>query len=389
MATRRAVTLAELLVVIGIIAVLGALLLPVLSLVRFQAKVTGTGQRMQQIITALQDYAAGDRSATALQIAASLGGPSRLVDWWTVNASLPATVAAANRPPGTGHAGDQLRLRAELTLEVMPDAADFSALTAAWWTAKWPYLWPASDWPTLGAVPPVLPYPWGRPGLCMDLVPTKPGAGTGATGRLFWFGGAVYNRYMIGSGNNSAPVAESQNITRSDGSTATVTGDNPYPFDLGQLSPLRTVELLSVIGLLDGGATAYAADRNPNRPWNDLWGNPLIIAYAVFHPSRHSNGGLRDRYVKGALKQYGYAKALYLAVGATGPALRAGIAADAATPASLRDRWLQIRDTCRAAEWTELTWAAPPGDWREYRKGVQTVDGTRETCLLSAPVELK
>ena len=391
---QRAFSMTELLVVIGIIALLMAILVPVLQMVRFQAKVVGTNQRMQQIITALADYSAGDRTVSALQRAAGLGAPSQLMSWQTVINSLPAAQPVAGRPPAfTGLQGDQQALRGEQTLEVLP-AAGFTVPNAAWWTSQWPYLWPTTDWmaTTPGSVPPVIPYPWGRPGLCLDLLPTTPGAGTGDTGRRTPAAAVVNNLYMIGSGTSSTAVAASQSVTRSDGTSVTVTGDNPFPFDLGYASPLRTVDLLQAIAILDAGSagtTAYGTDRNTNRPWNDLWGNPLIISYALFHPARDDNSGLRDRYFKGALKQHGYGKAVYIAIGATGPALRAGIATDASTATSLRDRWFQIRDTCRAADWTELSWNAPPSNWKEYRKASQTIGGNKETCLLTAPLELK
>jgi len=43
--TRRAFTLVEILVVIGIIAVLAAMIIPTINLVRTKARVTVTGQR--------------------------------------------------------------------------------------------------------------------------------------------------------------------------------------------------------------------------------------------------------------------------------------------------------------------------------------------------------
>jgi type II secretory pathway pseudopilin PulG len=383
-----AFSLVELLVVIAIVATLVALLIPAISLVRFQAKVTGTVQRMLQVQTALADYVGGGRGVAALQRAASLGGPVQMSDWWTIANSLPAGSAA---PPALLYTDYRAQLRGQQTLEVQPDIG-FVVPNAAWWTTTWPFLWPTTDWGTMGSTPPILPYPWGRPGLCNDLQQTTPGTGIGATGRTF-NAVAVNNRYMIGSGAASVEAPASQSITRSDGTTATVTADNPCPFDLGQTSPLQTVPLLTAAGILEAGSD-YAADRNPNRPWNDLWGNPLIVTYAVFHPAREANASAnaninRDRYLKAAMKQYGYGKAVYVAVGATGPALRSGIASDASSAVSLRDRWNQIRDTCQAVEWTELTWAAPPSDWKDVRKVSKTVDGVKETCLLTAPMELK
>ena len=31
----------------------------------------------------------------------------------------------------------------------------------------------------------------------------------------------------------------------------------------------------------------YRTDRNPRQPWNDNWGHPLVVAYALFQPTRN------------------------------------------------------------------------------------------------------
>jgi prepilin-type N-terminal cleavage/methylation domain-containing protein len=406
---RRAFSLVELLTVMGIIGVLVAILVPVVSMVRLQAKVAGSVQRMQQVVQALSDYAAGDRTVSALQQAAALGAPTQLLDWQTVRTSLPAGSTAP--PAFTGYTTTDkfsVSLGARV-LEVMPPRG-FTVPNAAWWTSAWPTSWPASDWPALGSVPPVLPFPWGRPGLCLDGELVKSGAGTAATGRTFqdragttWGSGGgtavpVNNRFVSGASGTTAEAAATVTVTRSDGTSVTRGSDLPWGFDLGQCSPLRTVDLLQVAGVLEPGAAgiaAYANDRSPQRPWNDTWGNPLIVVYAVFHPERAqftvAGTNRRDFLWHASRERYGYAKSVYIAVGSSGPVLRAPLAVgDAAgAPAQLRDRWNQIRDTCRAVEWTEDSFGSPPSDWSSYRKASKVVAGAKETCLLLAPLELK
>ncbi|MDA3959993.1 MAG: type II secretion system protein [Planctomycetota bacterium] len=91
---------------------------------------------------------------------------------------------------------------------------------------------------------------------------------------------------------------------------------------------------------------AYFGDRSPKRPWNDAWGRPLVVAYAMYQPRRNvsirvrevvltarggsgtnnSTGDYRirqDLYLKRAESAYGFTRAFYLSAGSIGPVLPA------------------------------------------------------------------
>ncbi|MDA3963022.1 MAG: type II secretion system protein [Planctomycetota bacterium] len=118
---------------------------------------------------------------------------------------------------------------------------------------------------------------------------------------------------------------------------------------LDDLSATFSAELFAIADLLplddalspaNEGILAYHSDRNPERPWNDAWGRPLVLAAALYQPQRNTSlkvlevikvdGGRaqkiwrirEDLFVRKALDRYGYARAWYLAVGAAGPQLR-------------------------------------------------------------------
>jgi hypothetical protein len=199
-------------------------------------------------------------------------------------------------------------------------------------------------------------------------------------------------------GQQTEPVLGDVIGTRSDGSAVTVPANSPLPFDLGYLSPLRSIELLQAAGLLaegDEGATAYRADRGRSRTWNDSWGHPLMVGYALFQPERFKRRfdgqNRRDLFLKGALNAYGYNRAVYLSAAAVGPAVdpdarletlatSTGALADAPV---LRRLWRQARSVCAAQDWTEQGFAAPP--WQGVRE--RKTKGQR--CFVTAPIEIR
>jgi hypothetical protein len=235
-----------------------------------------------------------------------------------------------------------------------------SAYTITTFRAEWPRLvetgtgpsivhsaWPAADWDqaTPGTVPPIWEWPWGE---------------------------------RIISRSSASPV------------------DLRQSRNLGQLSPIRSSEILQAIGILSPGSegtNAYRTDRSTKAPWNDRWGNPLVVSFAIFMPARYdwnsaattpwplaeqSDGllGGRDLFLTKSREFYGYDRALYFGVGAVGPVL------DEELPVSwsdgvvnrqtLRTLWKQIAVNCSAADWTQDSFADPP--WSGVRIGTSDED---------------
>jgi hypothetical protein len=185
---------------------------------------------------------------------------------------------------------------------------------------------------------------------------------------------------------------------------------------LDHLSPERTFEILacaSVVERSTAGRLAWQSDRKPSRPWNDAWGNPLVVPAAMFIPPRYEilNGeesrdirGGRDFLMRRARELYGHNRAAYIAPGALGP-VRApstllGIAAgdlptgweatvalptwtDAQDHLVYRAVWKQIGIVCNSTSWDERWTAAAP--W----KGVKQQTRQSMTCFLSAPIEFR
>jgi prepilin-type N-terminal cleavage/methylation domain-containing protein len=507
--SQRAFTLVELLIAMAIVAVLAALIIPTINLVRGKARVTVTGQRAQAIITALQAYGTEQSPATALMAALPLGGVPRFASLDTIYAVIEkggGTGAGRRWPPyvlkgagNTGAAGpvtetmynnpssvDYNRYRDTRTLfgqiqDAQPAAS--GAVATTWYEATWPSSWPLSNWNDDAVVTgstayraPVLRYPWGRPGLRSDalLVDTTQGAvslgevqsgdlGTGITPvgffnktqvtelgntvtfeswntnfytsysntnvwaaytdqavvDLYMYSGSrpnrvqanslvpAYNRDRIGfypcTMLSSTALALTAYMTRSDGTAVTLEGSKPIPFDLGQMSPLRTLELLQAAGLVTD-AVAWRSDRRTSAPWNDAWGSPLVVSYAIFQPERYRNSSdPADQNQRGLLldrcqERYGYNRSLYIAVGAVGATVRSADAGltlpnpwpdrnvpwDAAKDAEvMRWLWRQARECGDAEEWTET--------WQEKRpwEGVRARTTGGHMGILYAPTELR
>jgi hypothetical protein len=196
----------------------------------------------------------------------------------------------------------------------------------------------------------------------------------------------------------TAPLVSPVTGHRSDGSTVSVEANQPLPFDLGWLSPISTIDLLKLAGTLDPitGERDYRTDRNPRRPWNDTWGHPLVISYAIFQPERFQRvcdgQNRRDLLLKKAYDAYGYNRSVYLAAGAVGPdraALGPVIDTLATSGSAAEDRvalaamWKQICANCDAVSWTEAGFSAPP--WKGVKLGKK--NGMRS--FLSVPSEVR
>jgi type II secretory pathway pseudopilin PulG len=445
-----AFTLLELLIAIGIILLLSGMIIGSVISVRERARETATASRMQLILNALTSYDSIDgSSALSLQSHVPLGG---VVSFATIRA-IDNTITGGSgvQPPpflyhyysggwtsttlstgnylsgiNTTESSRFFRRLADDVFDVMPSSVAV-ATSSNQYITWWPSQWPETDWMNAspGINPPILRFPWGQQGMRIDgslcdaaivsglmvgptapslleethsagyrLAQSEPLANSWAT-----FGAPIASGTQIWSWKPSNPLqTDWVNLTsaiRSDGSTVTGTalGSNmPLPFDLGYLSPLQTILLLQATGTLSAatGANDYRTNRSPSAPWNDAWGNPLIVVYAIFQPERYirtfDGEDRRDLFLRSAKQNYQYNRAIYFAIGAAGKTLYSNVNLTWSVgndAVNLQAYWLQIRDVCNAVSWTEASFDSPP--WTGIKVGKK--NGARS--LLSAPAIVK
>ncbi len=273
------------------------------------------------------------------------------------------------------------------TYDAMPDAVQPSS----WYYTQWPNLveeiktdsggipyfthsaWAASDWDQSvpGTVPVVWPWPWGKEIFSR------------IEGRLL-----QQTEYQL------------------DGSGEIVKRT------LANLSPLKTMPLLQAAGILAPDASGlddFRTDRNPNKPWNDAWGSPLIVVNASYMPARYDFDDVNDLmpssqlgkeiprmsrdayggrgfFMKKAKDTYGYNRSFYVAVAAA-----AGHDQDlwpvgwnaSDDDATLREIWLRISDVVDASSWDGSSWGSPP--WTS----IHSAEKNGMTNYISPPKEYR
>ncbi len=187
-------------------------------------------------------------------------------------------------------------------------------------------------------------------------------------------------------------------------------GVRPQPFDMGLMSPIRTIQLLQAAGIVPPGPegrAAYRSDRDPGKPWNDPWGGPLVVAYALWLPERWERDTkgeeanykvTRQRHLllQACRREYGHSRSLYLVVGCPGPKLDddvrsvwSGGAWSAGDDAKvLRMLWRQIRRVCKAHEWDEDLMAGEKEDLRKEWDPMRKVEENGFTCMVSTVMEI-
>jgi prepilin-type N-terminal cleavage/methylation domain-containing protein len=467
---RRGFTIIEVLIVSAIIAVLAGMTLGVTVMVKERARALATESRIQTVLNGLTQYGAATGSpAVALQTNFSLGGVTAFAPIKAINDSLaagcqkpagfvqwtfypnqpqygnPSTVGratfdATNYTANIERTTLWRRLIDEVT-DVMPPAgavwsiADYSNPA----NGGWPTQWPETDW-DLGAPgtnPPMLRFPWGKPGLRIDGSLCDPNQDDSATLGTFaefqtstghrvtglnpdytknpsepivnrWAtlgpsGGRIWQWNNTPGGSGQTDAIQLTQANRSDGSTADITSpknnaNRAMPFDMGWMSPLKTIQLMQAAGVLrpdDVGAEEYRKNRKNSSAWNDAWGHPLIVVYAMFQPERYfrafDNDNRRDLLLKAASKAYQYNRSLYFAVGASGPVLDPITEPDTWDYTSdttvLRDYWKAVRWCAHAEKWTEESFTAPP--WKGIYVNSEKIPTGKMKCFLSAPIEVK
>lgn len=130
---------------------------------------------------------------------------------------------------------------------------------------------------------------------------------------------------------------------------------------------------------------AYTTDRSGEAPWNDAWGNPIVVAYCYFEPRGDAQTS-QDALWEEARRRYGTMRILYLTLASAGPSLRSTAHADVAPYGVVRDvwnhaLWVMSRDG-QDVIWDQDSFDDPP--WNNIRR--ERYQG--EEALLAAPYQL-
>ena len=166
---------------------------------------------------------------------------------------------------------------------------------------------------------------------------------------------------------------------------------------LKDLRTFKSQRILEVLGVLpETNPTLAYANRKPGSPWNDGWGNPLVVAYALYQPPKYKNSPA-DYYLSESLKAYGYNRSIYLTIAGAGLKIRTALSSTSSiSTGDLANIWTQVNSVVNVdsgtmlKEWkvdsTYNAFTNPP--WQGVIEGVKpTYSGER--CYLSAPVEFR
>lgn len=281
--------------------------------------------------------------------------------------------------------------------------------------AAWHSCWPKAS----STHPVILSYPWGK-------------------SRLY----QIYETWYTTGVSPTLTSADSNTWTpqqRTDWETA-------EPHSISFLTPRKSAEIFQAC-TISPSATSYRDDRTRSQNWNDAWGNPLVISYAIFQPTEcgpsdtvawqtgtvyqrgqwvlagtptkwwfcivdhtagpanqaSTTGGLafwlekkKDDYLKESFRLYRTNRSSYYAVGAVGPTLDATrfpsglLTGQTATVWNgyLDNLWSQILEgtlTTKGVNWTSNSFDNPP--WDGILVGRNRSKGWR--CLLTAPKEME
>jgi len=349
--TRRAFTLIELLMVIAVIAVLSAVLFPLINMLRDQARAAVTRVRIDETQRALGQVA-GDTS------------PALTLHRWLQGAD-----------PSLARGVLDFEKRTAQTRAVLGTAntRDEYGLKEAWFPKS------GQDW----IRPPwkvwEFQHPWGTdptdlPG---DAPTTLPPAG-------------------------APPAIESHR--------------------LADLCPRLSQDLLTQAGILGAGdqLQGYRSQRSPGKTWNDGWGRPLVVAFAIYQPRCNTALGAQenqihagwdnsqdyklirpDLFLTRANKAYGFSRAVYLSTGAIGKTLLAPLDDDVIANAAgdwtsatgtLTTLWRQINAVANTADNGDELWRTD-GTVTPIRNpfnnapwdGISSRKRGRQRCFIAAP----
>ncbi len=176
---------------------------------------------------------------------------------------------------------------------------------------------------------------------------------------------------------------------------------------------LSSITLMKMSGILppddpltpqDEAVEAYKTDRSSERGWNDAWGNPLVIGWAIYQPAGSTDplaANSAGKRCRDALSQYQYNRSVYIAIASVGP-IPYDITANAAVaPGTYKEAdiddwestilpqiWAQACGVCQGdRKWDDKGFDNPP--WQGVKKGKKEVGGRDLKCQLTTPHELK
>lgn len=152
------------------------------------------------------------------------------------------------------------------------------------------------------------------------------------------------------------------------------------PISIRRMCPTVSLYFLVEAGVLpfDTAVASYRDDRKTERPWNDRWGNPLVISYLLYQAA--SGTASTD-----ARRTYGSQRMLYVSAAASGSKLTGGTGNAMSRPTEVWNHALNVASAGDAAAtiWDENSFAQPP--WRN----VKTFRTSTGDAWLLAPMEIR
>jgi prepilin-type N-terminal cleavage/methylation domain-containing protein len=352
---RRAFTMIELLVVITIIALLASLTIVMVSTVKFSAMKLVTMQRMEAVTKGLSEVGQQEGSAAYM-----LQKQVISQDPWTPYAGSPPQ-SGFPRFEGVVAFDTTGVFNTSFGTTTVFDAFPAANLGQWFMEAAQPTTAYVTGTATTDMDDHLFNFPWGKAPFPLVL-PSTGGTFTPSTVPL------TPEHHVL---RNLCPY-QTINLLHA----ANVLNDEPYtdPTNSGQYTSGDNYVDLAQSGHYEYMRDLYTTDRAQREPWNDKWGNPLVVAYALFQPPTvmpipsapsaqttppyefGTNAYLNPNpFQTQALQVYQYARSIYISVAASGTYARLNNA-QTLTSTSMTD-WMMTYPGAMPGAQLPLTWA--------------------------------